>query len=532
VGITGRTGPLPTLSLARQNPPGDNRYLSALSLVTSERRTTDPKPLVRLALGALTFAAVAVGVHGYRQPARHVHLVLNGDTRELATRVDTVSALIDQLGLALTPADYVWPSPEASLSDGDTVRISQARRVRIDAGGFEVEVLTQHSDVMSILSEAGIAVSPADKILVDERVTEQAESPPSSSLRTVSSRSPRPLTQSSAPQRIIIQRAVPFVVSDDGVESTLVTTAGTVGEALLELGIQLYLGDTVVPDQGTPLVAGTHAFIERSTPIEIQADGRKLRIRTRAATVGEALAQENVALIGQDYCTPGADAAVSDGLVIQVVRVHEEALTEQEIIPYQTRMVPDASLELDLQQLQREGENGLNKRRIRVLYHDGVEVARDTSEQWVAKEPSDKLIAYGTKVVIRELQTPSGPVQYWRKLRMYATSYTAANGDKERDNPAYGLTAYGWRATKGVIAVDPRVVSLGTRMYVPGYGPGTAADTGGGVIGRWVDLCYDEGAIEGWWWWTDVYLLAPAPPADRINYVLPEWPQYPDRGSH
>jgi 3D (Asp-Asp-Asp) domain-containing protein len=44
----------------------------------------------------------------------------------------------------------------------------------------------------------------------------------------------------------------------------------------------------------------------------------------------------------------------------------------------------------------------------------------------------------------------------------------------------------GW----GVVAVDPSVIPLGTRMTVPGYGEGVAADTGGSVIGNKIDLWF------------------------------------------
>jgi hypothetical protein len=64
---------------------------------------------------------------------------------------------------------------------------------------------------------------------------------------------------------------------------------------------------------------------------------------------------------------------------------------------------------------------------------------------------------------------------------------------------------------------------------VPSYGIGLAGDTGGGVRGRWVDLGYDDSNLQGWWWWVDVYLLTPVP--GNINFELPNWPQYRDRGN-
>ena len=81
---------------------------------------------------------------------------------------------------------------------------------------------------------------------------------------------------------------------------------------------------------------------------------------------------------------------------------------------------------------------------------------------------------------------------------------------------------------KGVIAVDPQIIRLGWKMYVPGYGVGTAADTGGAIQGRRIDLGYDDNNLVLWYRWVDVYLLTPIPSANRISYNIPNWP--PERG--
>jgi 3D (Asp-Asp-Asp) domain-containing protein len=212
-------------------------------------------------------------------------------------------------------------------------------------------------------------------------------------------------------------------------------------------------------------------------------------------------------------------------VAIRVVRVKEEMVIEQDPISFETAWQPDPNLELDHQRLDQEGADGVTKRRIRTVYEDGEEVEQVLEAEWVDCEPTNKIIAYGTKIVLRELETPDGVLKYWRKIRVLATSYTAATSGKSPDHPQYGVTFLGWPMRKGIVAVDPTVINLETEMYVPGYGVGVAADTGGKIRGRHIDLGYEEDDLQWWYKWVDVYLLAPAPPADQIRWVLPGWPR-------
>jgi 3D (Asp-Asp-Asp) domain-containing protein len=122
-------------------------------------------------------------------------------------------------------------------------------------------------------------------------------------------------------------------------------------------------------------------------------------------------------------------------------------------------------------------------------------------------------------VVIRQLDTPSGTVEYWRKFRMLATSYSASTAGVSPSNPHYGFTATGIKMRDGLVAVDPRVISLGSQVYVPGYGVGLAADTGGAIKGKRIDLGYADETLKLWYSFVDVYLLTPVPA--KINYLNP-----------
>jgi 3D (Asp-Asp-Asp) domain-containing protein len=285
------------------------------------------------------------------------------------------------------------------------------------------------------------------------------------------------------------------------------------------------LGDRVEPSLSSPISEDMQVHIQRSKPATIQVDGRFIKTRTQGQTVAEALAQEGVALLGRDYTEPGIDAPIDDDVAIRVVRVTEEMAVEQDPISFETAWRPDPNLELDHQRLDQEGKDGVTKRRIHILCEDGQEVERDLEAEWVDSEPTNKIIAYGTKIVLRELETPEGNLTYWRKIRALATSYTAATSGKSRDHPLYGITRLGLQMRGGIVAVDPQVIGMQTEVYVPGYGVGVAGDTGGKIRGRHIDLGYEEDELVLWYKWVDVYLLAPSPPANQIHWVLPSWPR-------
>jgi 3D (Asp-Asp-Asp) domain-containing protein len=300
-----------------------------------------------------------------------------------------------------------------------------------------------------------------------------------------------------------------------------------VGQALEEAGVELHLADRITPDLNTPLTPGLKIEVEQSKLIHVDVDGRTLHTRTLRKSLGEVLADLGVTLIGQDYTQPPLDAAVEPNTSVKIVRVREEVLIEQETIPFDTVTIPDSTMELDTS-LEQAGHSGVSQKRTMIRYENGQEVKRVADPDFVVLQaPQNKEFRYGTNVVIRTLNTPSGPIEYWRKVRAYATSYSASTSGTPSTAKWYGITATGLPMKKGLVAVDPSVIRLGTQLYVDGYGVGLAADTGSGVRGRWLDLGYDDDNLQGWWWWVDVYLLTPVPA--NIPYSLPNWPTYPDR---
>lgn len=437
----------------------------------------------------------------YQADAIPVTLIVDGEARPVRTHQQTVGALLLDTGLDLRPEDVVEPAPETSLQPGMTVSISRARPVTLQADGRTWTLWTHATTTDQILTEAGISLHPADRVIVT-----------SCESATIPACVGDPLVQ--------VTRAVPVTLHERGRTLSFVTAAPTVGQALEELGLALYRADRVRPDLGQPVSAGMHIYLERSRPVTVLVDGKTLRTRTHRSRVGEVLADLGIVLVGQDYADPPPDAPLGEETVVQVVRVAEAFVVQQEPIPYSVRWQADPELEIDHRRLIQEGAAGILQRRWRVRYENGTEVARSLEDQYVAVPPTEKIIGYGTKIIVRQLETPEGVVEYWRVIRMLATSYSASTAGVPKTKPYYGRTRLGLPMQRGIVAVDPRVIPLRSRVYVPGYGIGLAADTGGAIKGRRIDLGYNDDDLVLWYRWVDVYILTPVPPPEQISYIL------------
>lgn len=175
-----------------------------------------------------------------------------------------------------------------------------------------------------------------------------------------------------------------------------------------------------------------------------------------------------------------------------------ETITENETIPFTSRKIPDGSMNAGASTITQRGSNGTVTRTFSVETYYGEEVARTlVSEERV--EPVEEIVVYGTKPV--NIDTGNGSFAYTRQLTVWATSYDG------NCKGCSGRTATGTPVHHGICAVDPRVIPLGTRFYVPGYGACLAADTGGAIKGNKIDVGF-ENVKFGWWSsrWVDIYI--------------------------
>jgi uncharacterized protein YabE (DUF348 family) len=453
-------------------------------------------------------------------------MVVDGASQQVRTHRATVGEVLDDVGVEIHSWDRLAPERSVAVQPRMEIRVQHAQELTLVADGATRTLYTHQRQVEALLEETGIALRTGDELWIDGQLFGQDTAP--ARVASTSRFVPVAFRDAAAPgpiSHIEIRRAKQVHLHDGGVEQTLRTTARTLGQALAEGDVVLYLGDRVHPDLNTPVRTGMHVYVERGVPISVVVDGRTIRTRTFRENVGQVLAEAGVSLIGRDFVVPEPETGVRADLEIKVSRVVEELVIEEEQIPFQTEWYPDSSLEIDHRRVDAVGANGIERRRYRAVYQDGVEIERRLEDEWLARDPEPRKIAYGTKIVIRTLETPDGPIEYWRRIHVFLTSYTEATCGKTPDHPWYGKTRLGWDMRRGIVAVDPTVINMLSEMYVPGYGHGVAADTGGMIIGRHIDLGHEVDDFVMWFEWGYVYILTPPPPPDRIRWILPDFPR-------
>jgi len=179
-----------------------------------------------------------------------------------------------------------------------------------------------------------------------------------------------------------------------------------------------------------------------------------------------------------------------------------EKLEEQtQTIPKKTVYKDDPEIEAGLETVLDEGEDGKITKIVKVTWYEGEEYSREIASE-INTPSKDKIISRGTKIIWKILDSPDGEIKYWKKMRVYATHYDS------RCPGCNEWTAIGMRAGKGVIAVDPKVIKLRSKVYIPGYGVAVAGDTGGAIKGNIIDLGFDDARTAGWSArFIDIYLL-------------------------
>ncbi len=287
----------------------------------------------------------------------------------------------------------------------------------------------------------------------------------------------------------------------DGESLTVAKTLGNdVQQALTQLDVEVGEQDyTSMPLHYLLGTDGTNLLtIKRAVPLKLTVDGETRDILSWRNTVDEVLAEQRVSLGSMDRIegvTP--QTSVEAGMSIRVVRVRTEGIKEFAAIPYDVVTETDKTLNEGETMVAQVGVDGRTESVYHIVYEDNKPVSRTFLYERTVSEPVNRLVMMGT---VKNFTNNRGDlVRYSKIMDMKATAYTASFADtgKHPGDPAFGITRSGLMAREGVIAVDPRVIPLGTKVYVespgsaPDYGFAIAADIGSAIKGNLIDLYFD-----------------------------------------
>ncbi len=263
----------------------------------------------------------------------------------------------------------------------------------------------------------------------------------------------------------------------------------TVAKVLETANVVLFPGDLCVPGPDEIVCEGASVTVSRAKPVFVKADGRVFPVMTAETEVSKVLALAELVPDETDEVTPGIQEHIGESNMVQVVRISYATVTENLPIGFATETRPDDSLETGITKVYRSGSPGLAHVTYEVKYEDGNELERIETGRRTVEEPVSKIVLVGT---IKQVSRSGENLRFSKVVEAVVTAYCPCQICCGKY--ANGFTHTGLPAKKGVVAVDPSVIPLGSRVYVDGYGYAIAADTGGAIKGTRVDVCFDTHA--------------------------------------
>lgn len=275
----------------------------------------------------------------------------------------------------------------------------------------------------------------------------------------------------------------------------MVIGANTVDKLLANEGASLEKGGFRDVSLETKQTDNVSVVINNPKAYTISVDDNYFEVQSVHATVKDVLSDIGVTIEGKDYTYPTLDAKVSQGANIEVYSVKDIVETKQEPIPYEKIVRKNRNLDLGTEKIVQKGQEGLKEIQLAKEYVNGRLADEYVVNEEILNEPVSSIVEKGTKSL---MVTSRGNTPFKQAITMSATAYDLSfeSCGKYPDHPAYGITASGTKARPGVVAVDPRVIPLGTKLYVesldgtPDYGFASAEDTGGAIKGNKIDLFF------------------------------------------
>ncbi|EIP0682152.1 resuscitation-promoting factor [Listeria monocytogenes] len=351
--------------------------------------------------------------------------------------------------------------------------------ITIVNAGEKIESRTHAKTVSEALDEAGIKVSERDEIAPGKN----AEIKDGMEIKYLPARQ--------------------ITINDNGTKKDVWSTKTNVADLLKDENITTRPQDVLNVALDTKLKDGLKVNIDRAIQLSLQNGTKKDTVWTTKTKVSDLLAEKNIKLDQDDRVSPAKDSNLKEKMTVEVTYVNSKAEKKNEQVKFETVYKEDDSLKKGVEKVVQEGKNGEKVVEYKVTFENGKEKKRDVIKENVTSNKTDKVVVRGTKEKVVATQvsnssssasssSSSAPSSGGKTYRMESTAYSGG-----------GITAYGINLSANpglkVIAVDPRVIPLGSKVWVEGYGEAIAGDTGGVIKGNIVDVYFpNESQCYSW----------------------------------
>ncbi|WP_234396840.1 G5 and 3D domain-containing protein [Bacillus massiliglaciei] len=345
--------------------------------------------------------------------------------------------------------------------------------VTLKLDGKEQVVRSHSATVKDMFNEMGVEVQAEDSVTpsIDSPVTENTE--------------------------ITWEPAREIEVNVDGKTQKFRTTKDTVGELLQEQGIKVTKNDSLHPKKDAKIEKNMEISIEKAFPLHLTAGGEKKQVWSTSTTVADFLKQQGIVLNEHDRVKPDLDEKVTAKDTVIVTRVEKVTDVVEETVDYSVEKKEDKSIPKGQEEVVKEGRKGLISRQYEVVKEDGKEVKRQLLSEKVVKKEQNQVVAVGAKAEaaskpeeVHAVPVSASSDKGGKEIYVSSTAYTASCSG------CSGVTTTGMNLKDNphakVIAVDPSVIPLGSKVYVEGYGYAVAADKGGAIKGNKIDVFFSS----------------------------------------
>lgn len=356
--------------------------------------------------------------------------------------------------------------------------IGTKNTVALTVNGKQQEIHTHADTVGDLLSEQNVQFSDADLVV--------------------------PSLNTSIENGIAVEweQAKKITITVDGEEQSIHTTSDQVSEVLAEAKVNVTEHDKLLPALNAKVGSDSNINIEKAFQVTLIDGVNEKKIWSTSTTVADFLNQQAIQMNELDRVEQRMEDVLIPNAVIQVVRIEKVTDVVEATTNFAVETRKDKDLLKGKEKIVQEGKKGLIKRTYETISKNGKPALRILKSEKVVNVPTKKVIAVGTKVITASVSRGTARSKETTSTASASNSSAAPSGGKEfyvsataytaHCNGCTGITATGINllANPGlkVIAVDPSVIPLGSKVWVEGYGYAVAGDTGGAIKGMKIDL--------------------------------------------